>query len=441
MPALPARTRPGRRRVSCQNRSGRTNDPRGLLGRRPVPGTGQTSGRPAAARPGHRPPRVPRGRQATLPAILGPHWAGNGPAVEKGSRWSIWRHYCALWRGAASENRRAARAAGTRGVSMGRLDTAHRAGGCTVAGSWPPAVLRGDVGARAVRAAGPFVVPAAARPSVPAPEPPEEAEDRRPAAVERARHPQPREGGRGRRTRSSGRRGSRPEEAIRALDAERRTLVTLATSAWTHMGIGGATRLGYHDHYVVDGARPHHPGGVVTPADVMENVPLARPAVAGPLPAQAPADHVAATPPTARPRTSSPSRTRDPRLRAVPDFAPARSFYGKGGLRRRRPKPTCIAVRAADLAVSRTHWHARGAVLPGPAPPARPARSAWLYRQREWAQVKRSFDEAYLDRVRGFTRRNLRQGDALSGRFGRAALAEAKDWHGCADSGGGGWTT
>lgn len=56
------------------------------------------------------------------------------------------------------------------------------------------------------------------------------------------------------------------------------------TSAWrvsttdpdaTPMRIGGQTSLGYHDHYVVDGGRARIIlAGLVTPADVMENVPM-----------------------------------------------------------------------------------------------------------------------------------------------------------------------
>ena len=37
----------------------------------------------------------------------------------------------------------------------------------------------------------------------------------------------------------------------------------------------GAIRLGYHDHYVVDGVKARIVlAALVTPADVMENVPL-----------------------------------------------------------------------------------------------------------------------------------------------------------------------
>ncbi len=43
----------------------------------------------------------------------------------------------------------------------------------------------------------------------------------------------------------------------------------------TPMRIGGQTRLGYHDHYVVDGARARIIlATLVTPADVMENQPM-----------------------------------------------------------------------------------------------------------------------------------------------------------------------
>ena len=38
---------------------------------------------------------------------------------------------------------------------------------------------------------------------------------------------------------------------------------------------GGGTRLGYHDHYVVDGGKARIIVGLlVTPADVMENQPM-----------------------------------------------------------------------------------------------------------------------------------------------------------------------
>jgi transposase len=56
------------------------------------------------------------------------------------------------------------------------------------------------------------------------------------------------------------------------------------TSAWrvsttdpdaTPMRVGGRTSLGYHDHYVVDGGRARIIlAALVTPADVMENVPM-----------------------------------------------------------------------------------------------------------------------------------------------------------------------
>ena len=56
-----------------------------------------------------------------------------------------------------------------------------------------------------------------------------------------------------------------------------------ATPMWTSAG----TALGYHDHYVVDGGKRRIIlAALVTPADVMENMPHARPAVAGLLPAE-----------------------------------------------------------------------------------------------------------------------------------------------------------
>jgi hypothetical protein len=43
----------------------------------------------------------------------------------------------------------------------------------------------------------------------------------------------------------------------------------------TPMCSGTETALGYHDHYIVDGGKARIvPAGLVTPADVMENVPL-----------------------------------------------------------------------------------------------------------------------------------------------------------------------
>jgi hypothetical protein len=58
-----------------------------------------------------------------------------------------------------------------------------------------------------------------------------------------------------------------------------------ATPMWT----AGKARLGYHDHYVVDGGKRRIIlAALVTPADVMENPADAGSAVASPLPAQAP---------------------------------------------------------------------------------------------------------------------------------------------------------
>jgi transposase len=215
------------------------------------------------------------------------------------------------------------------------------------------------------------------------------------------------------------------------------------TSAWrvsttdpdaTPMRIKHGTVLGYHDHYVVDGGKRRIIlAALITPADVMENVPLRdllwRVCFRHKLrPDQVTGDTTYGT-------TENIVALEDAGIQAffpLPDFNQRTPFFGKHDftytpeadvyrcpgdqtLRFRKHKYT---ERVRIYRASATSCNACGL-------------KAQCTTSANGRQIKRSFDEAYLDRVRGYHATEAYK-KAIRKRqvWVEPLFAEAKAWHG-----------
>jgi Transposase DDE domain/Transposase domain (DUF772) len=203
-----------------------------------------------------------------------------------------------------------------------------------------------------------------------------------------------------------------------------------ASPMWT----GGGAALGYHDHYVVDGGRARIVlAALVTPADVMENVPLRdllwRVRFRRKLrPRQVTGDTTYGT-------LENIVAAEDAGIRAyvpLPDFDSRTPFFGKRDFvyDAERDAYRCPGGETLRL---RTHKHAeRLRVYQAPAAtcnacPLRPRCTD----STKGRQVTRSFDEAFLERVRGYHgtgayRKAMRKRQV----WVEPPFAEAKEWHG-----------
>ena len=204
----------------------------------------------------------------------------------------------------------------------------------------------------------------------------------------------------------------------------------------TPMRTGTGTALGYHDHYVVDGGKARIIlAALVTPADVMENVPLRdllwRVCFRRKLrPQQVTGDTTYGT-------VENIVAVEDAGIRAyfpLPDFDRPHAVLRQGRVHlRRRARTRTAARRGSCCASARPSTPSRSVVYRADAATcnACPLKAA-VHRQRPRAgMVHRSFYEDYLDRVRGYHATEAYQ-KAMRKRqvWVEPLFAEAKDWHG-----------
>jgi transposase len=203
-----------------------------------------------------------------------------------------------------------------------------------------------------------------------------------------------------------------------------------ATPMQTKIG----TALGYHDHYVVDGGKARIVlAALVTPADVMENVPLRdllwhvcfrrklRPRQVTGDTTYGTAENVAAL--------------EDAGIRAyvpLPDFDARTPFYGKSAFAYDAEVDLYRCPGGEDLRFRTHSYTERVSIYRAPAATCNAcALKPQCTDSPNGRQVKRSFDEAYLDRVRGY---HATEPYAKAMRKRRVwvepLFAEAKDWHG-----------
>jgi transposase len=215
------------------------------------------------------------------------------------------------------------------------------------------------------------------------------------------------------------------------------------TSAWrvsptdrdaTPMRTKHGTALGYHDHYVVDGGRARIIlAALVTPADVMENVPLRdllwRVCFRRKLrPGQVTGDTTYGTVENIIAVENAGIRAYFP----LPDFDHRTSFFGKGAFAYdadvdayRCPGGQSLRFRKHKHTERERVYQATASVCN--ACPLKPRCTP----SDKGRLVSRSFDEDYLDRVRGY-HDTAAYAKAMRKRqvWVEPLFAEAKDWHG-----------
>ena len=200
------------------------------------------------------------------------------------------------------------------------------------------------------------------------------------------------------------------------------------------MRVGGGTRLGYHDHYVLDGGKARIVlAALVTPADVMENQPMRdllwRVCFRRKLrPRQVTGDTTYGT-------VENVVAIEDAGIRAyvpLPDFDQRTPAFGK---HRFAYDPGIDAYRCPGDAVLRPLQHklARSVRIyqaSAAACNACPLKTSCTT-SRRGRRVARHGDEAYLDRVRGYHATEA-YAKAMRKRqvWVEPLFAEAKDWHG-----------
>ena len=215
------------------------------------------------------------------------------------------------------------------------------------------------------------------------------------------------------------------------------------TSAWrvsrtdpdaTPMRTGGGTVLGYHDHYVVDGGKARVIlAALITPADVMENAPMRdllwRVRFRRKLrPHQVTGDTTYGT-------VENIVAVEDAGIRAffpLPDFDQRTPFFGGGDFAYDVGRDVYRCLGDQELRF-RTHKHTERVRIyqaPAAACNACPLKPQCTPSGRG-RQVRRSVDEAYLDRVRGYHeteayRKAMRKRQV----WVEPLFAEAKGWHG-----------
>jgi hypothetical protein len=200
------------------------------------------------------------------------------------------------------------------------------------------------------------------------------------------------------------------------------------------MRTGSGTALGYHDHYVVDGGRARIIlAALVTPADVMENVPLQdllwRVCFRRKIrPRQVTGDTTYGT-------VENIVAVEDAGIRAsmpLPDFDARTPFFGKHDFAYDAAHDA-YRCPGGELLPFRKHKHTeRMRLYQAPAATC----NACLLKERctgsaNGRQIKRSFDEPYVERVRGYHATEAYQ-KAMRKRqvWVEPLFAEAKEWHG-----------
>jgi transposase len=197
---------------------------------------------------------------------------------------------------------------------------------------------------------------------------------------------------------------------------------------------GGGMDLGYHDHYVVDGGKARVVlAALVTPAEVMENQPMLdllwRVCFRWKLrPRQVTGD-------TAYGTTENIVAIEDAGIRAyvpLPDFDHRTAFFGRDRFTYQSDRDAYRCPGGQELRFRKHKYTERTRVYQAPAAacntcPLKPQCTT----SAKGRQVKRSFAEAYLERVRAYhgteayaKARRKRQV------WVEPLFAEAKDWHG-----------
>ena len=200
------------------------------------------------------------------------------------------------------------------------------------------------------------------------------------------------------------------------------------------MRTGSGTALGYHDHYVVDGGKARIiVAALVTPADVMENVPLRdllwRVCFRRKLrPSQVTGDTTYGT-------VDNIVAVEEAGIRAffpLPDFDRRTPFFGRDKFVFDAEADSYRCPDGQTLRF-RKHKHTeRTRVYQAPAAVCNAcSRKGQCTESAHGRQLKRSCDEAYLERVRSYHATEAYQ-KAMRKRkvWVEPLFAEAKDWHG-----------
>jgi transposase len=202
----------------------------------------------------------------------------------------------------------------------------------------------------------------------------------------------------------------------------------------TPMRSNHGTALGYHDHYVVDGGKARIIlATLVTPADVMENVPLRdmlwRVCFRRKLrPRQVTGDTTYGT-------VENIVVVEDAGIQAyfpLPDFDRRTPFYGRDRFTF-DAETDLYHCPGGETLRFRKHKHTeRVHIYQAPATSCNACEfKAQCTRSAHGRQIKRSFDEVYLDRVRGYHASEAYQKAIRKRRVWVEPLfAEAKAWHG-----------
>ena len=199
-------------------------------------------------------------------------------------------------------------------------------------------------------------------------------------------------------------------------------------------GRGGGLDLLYHDHYVVDGGKARIVlAALVTPAEVTENLPaldlLWRVCFRWKLrPRQVTGDTTYGT-------TENIVALEDAGIRAylpLPDFDSRTAFFGKGKFVYDADRDAYQCPGGHELRFRKHKYTERARVYQAPAVACNAcALKSQCTASSKGRQVKRSFDEAYLDRVRGYHPTEAYQ-KAMRKRqvWVEPLFAEGKAWHG-----------
>ena len=200
------------------------------------------------------------------------------------------------------------------------------------------------------------------------------------------------------------------------------------------MRTGSGTALGYHDHYVVDsGKRRIILAALVTPADVMENVPMQdllwRVCFRRKLrPRQVTGDTTYGT-------VENIVAVEDAGIRAympLPDFDNRTPFFGKHAFAYDADQDAYRCPGGELLPFRKHKYTERMRVYQAPASTCNACPlKARCTDSTNGRQIKRSFDEAYLERVRGYHATEAYK-TAMRKRqvWVEPLFAEAKEWHG-----------
>jgi hypothetical protein len=197
---------------------------------------------------------------------------------------------------------------------------------------------------------------------------------------------------------------------------------------------GGGLDLGYHDHYVVDGGKARIIlAALVTPAEVRENQPMLdllwRVCFRWKLrPRQVTGDTTYGT-------TEIIVTVEDAGIRAyvpLPDFDHRTRFFGRERFTYDPRRDVYHCPDGQELRFRKHKYTERTRVYQAPAA----ACNACLLKTEctdsaKGRQVKRSFDEAYLERVRGYhATKEFAKAMRKRKVWVEPLFAEAKDWHG-----------